>query len=192
MGKGWEGVRVCSGSTCTRNHENRDPKTTGLPKPVSRLIPHQSSCSLVDLQSKITSPSQANDQAMPNSTCDNAPNPQKTYLAIAGSRPPNPSLVVDLGVLKITDHNHPQPETICESLNKELSETSPTHIKLATVRWTAKGNLVITGAPSTTASSLQAAAPHISSILTKTLHLPPNTPLPPSVSVAGSAEPSRS
>src|SRR5712675_2210778 len=37
MGKGWEGVRVCSGSTRTRNRENRDPKTAGLPEPMSRL-----------------------------------------------------------------------------------------------------------------------------------------------------------
>src|SRR5712672_4484844 len=37
MGKGWDRVRVCSGSTRTRNRENRDPKTAGLPKPVSRL-----------------------------------------------------------------------------------------------------------------------------------------------------------
>ena len=38
MGKGWEGVRVCSGLTHTQNHDNRDPKTSGLPVPLSRLM----------------------------------------------------------------------------------------------------------------------------------------------------------
>src|SRR5712671_3870330 len=37
MGKGWEGVQVCSGLTCTQNHDTCDPKTMGLPIPLSRL-----------------------------------------------------------------------------------------------------------------------------------------------------------
>jgi hypothetical protein len=39
--------------------------------------------------------------------------PPRKYSAIAGSRPPNPSLVVDLAQLKLTDEDWPKLEAIC-------------------------------------------------------------------------------
>jgi hypothetical protein len=39
--------------------------------------------------------------------------PPKLYSAIAGSRPPNPSLVVDLAHLNLAAEDQPKPEIIC-------------------------------------------------------------------------------
>ena len=78
---------------------------------------------------------------------ENAKQPQRTYSAVAGSRPPNPSLVVDLAHLSLPAEGRPRPELICETLNKKLREVSPPQVQLAAVRWTAKGNLIITAGP---------------------------------------------
>jgi hypothetical protein len=105
--------------------------------------------------------------------------PTEKYLAIAGARPPNPSLVVDLVHLELAE-DRPKPETICRTLNTWLGEVSLPQILLATVRWTARGNLVITGGPASTPATLQLVAPHISVILAKTFKLPSDTHLPTS------------
>jgi len=102
--------------------------------------------------------------------------PQRTYSAVAGSRAPNPSLVVDLAHLEFPDGNRPRPENICEVLNKKLGEVSPPQAQLAAVRWTAKGNLIITAGPSSSPVSLLSAAPHINAILATTLKLPSHSP----------------
>jgi hypothetical protein len=39
--------------------------------------------------------------------------PTEKYSAIAGTRPPNPSLVVDLAHLKLADEDWPKPEIVC-------------------------------------------------------------------------------
>ena len=92
------------------------------------------------------------------------PNP-RTFSAIAGSRPPNPSLVLDLAKFGTDKGNRVKLEVLCLSLNEKLGQLSPPQVQLAAVRWTAKGNLIITGGPTSTPQSLQAAAPHISAIL---------------------------
>ena len=107
---------------------------------------------------------------------ENTQHPYHTYLAVAGSRPPNPSLVVDLAHREFPDGSRPQPELICDVLNKKLGEVTPPQVQLAAVRWTAKGNLVITAGPSSTPVSLLSAAPHINAILTTTLQLPAHSP----------------
>jgi hypothetical protein len=102
--------------------------------------------------------------------------PKRTYSAVAGSRPPNPSLVVDLAHLNLPVEGRLRPELICETLNKKLGEVSPPQVQLAAVRWTAKGNLIITAGPSSTPVSLLSAAPHINAILSTTLQLPSHSP----------------
>src|SRR5712691_9321025 len=102
--------------------------------------------------------------------------PQRTYLAVAGSRPPNPSLVVDLAHIDFPDGSRPWPESICEVLNKKLGEVTPPQPQLAAARWTAKGNLVITAGPSSSPVSLLSAAPYINAILSTTLKLPSHSP----------------
>ena len=107
---------------------------------------------------------------------EKAKQPQRTYSAVAGSRPPNPSLVVDLAHMGLPAESRPRPELICETLNKKLGEVSPPQVQLAAIRWTAKGNLIITAGPSSTPVSLLTAAPHINAILTTTLQLPSHSP----------------
>ena len=102
----------------------------------------------------------------------------KTYLATARVRPPNPSLVVDLAHMVPTEEDRPRPEIICNTLNRGLGSISPPQVSLATVRWTARGNLVITRGPSTMPHSLLAAAPHVTNILNEALKFSPNNPLP--------------
>src|SRR5712691_1649962 len=107
---------------------------------------------------------------------ESKPQPPRTYSAVAGSRPPNPSLVVDLAHMEFPDGSRPRPESICEVLNKKLGEVTPPQAQLAAVRWTAKGNLVITAGPSSSPVSLLSAAPHINAILSTTLKLPSHSP----------------
>jgi hypothetical protein len=102
----------------------------------------------------------------------NSKPPPKTFSAIAGARPPNPSLVVDLAPLSLAEEDQPKPEIICGTLNVRLGNISPPQAMLAAIRWTACGNLVITGAPNASSHALQAAAPHISAILTQAFKLP--------------------
>jgi hypothetical protein len=104
--------------------------------------------------------------------------PIKSYAAIAGTRPPNPSLVVDLAGLELPTEGHPRPEEICELLNRKLGKVTPTQAQLAAARWTAKGNLVVMGTHTTTPTSLQTAAPYISSIISRTLQIAKDNTIP--------------
>ena len=103
--------------------------------------------------------------------------PTRSYSAIAGARPPNPSLVVDLAHLGIKLEDQVKPEILCDAINKGLATISPPQVKLVATRWTAKGNLVITGNHTATPHSLQLAAPHISTLLSKAIKLPSDIPI---------------
>ena len=104
--------------------------------------------------------------------------PPHTFSAVAGARPPNPSLLVDLAKLGIGKEGWVKPEILCHALNKELAAITPPQLQLVAIRWTAKGNLVITGGPAATPHMLQLTAPHISTSLSRTLNLPSNSSLP--------------
>jgi hypothetical protein len=119
-----------------------------------------------------TTPSEkANPRSKQKASATSKPAP-RTHSAAAGSRPSNPSLVVDLAHLGVSTGNRVKLETICCALNDGLGRISLPQIQLAAVRWTAKGNLVVTGGPSSSPQSLQTATPHISAILTLALKLP--------------------
>jgi len=133
-----------------------------------------------DLHKKVTSTHPNNAQKAPSppkAKTKSNPHP-KTYSAAAASRPNIPSVVVSLATLKLAPEDRPRPELVCETLNSKLSAISPTMAKVAAAHWTAKGNLVITGAPPSSLSTLQAAAPHISNIISQAFQLPTSTPLP--------------
>ena len=102
--------------------------------------------------------------------------PPCTFSAIAGARPPNPSLLVDLAKLSIGKEGWVKLEILYHALNKELAAVTPPQVQLVAIRWMAKGNLVITGGPATTPHTLQLAAPHISASLLHLLSLPTNSP----------------
>ena len=65
---------------------------------------------------------------------ENTQHPYHTYSAVARSRPPNPSLMVDLAHREFPDGSRPQPELICDVLNKKLGEVTPLQVQLAAVR----------------------------------------------------------
>jgi hypothetical protein len=92
-----------------------------------------------------------------------------SYSAVAGICPPNPSLVVNLSHLSIAEKDQLWLEILCDAINRKLITILPPQVKLAAVRWTAKGNLVITGAPTMTLYTLQIAAPHIGTIISSLL-----------------------
>jgi hypothetical protein len=94
-----------------------------------------------------------------------------SYSAVAGIRPPNPSLVVDLSHLNIAEKDQLWLEILCDAINRKLSAIVLPQVKLAAIRWTAKGNLVITSAPSATPHTLQIAMPHISTTISTSLQL---------------------
>ena len=85
-----------------------------------------------------------------------------------------PSLVVDLAPFGINQKDQVKPVHLCSAINQGLRNISPPQVELAAIRWTAKGNLVVTGGPTSTPHTLQLAAPHISNIISTTLSLPSN------------------
>jgi hypothetical protein len=85
---------------------------------------------------------------------------------------------VDLAHLGLADDTRPRPKVICSTLNERLRQILPPQAMLAAIRWTARGNLVITGAPSATPHTLQIAAPHISTIFTQAFQIPSDKALP--------------
>jgi hypothetical protein len=58
----------------------------------------------------------------------------RTYSAVAGSRPLNPSLVVDLAHLGVSTGDQVKQEAICRALNEGLGRISPLQVQLAAVR----------------------------------------------------------
>ena len=85
-----------------------------------------------DIQKKVAPPSPKN-QLDPTATKrgkGNLNSTAKLYSAAAGSRPPNPSLVVDLAGLEIAAEDRPRPEIICKLLNKKLGERTPSQARL--------------------------------------------------------------
>ena len=54
--------------------------------------------------------------------------PSHLYSAIARSRAPNPSLVVNLEIFKFTVEARPTPKAICCKLNQQLSGISPSQV----------------------------------------------------------------
>ena len=84
---------------------------------------------------------------------------------------------MDLANSRIGEKGQVKPEILCQNLNKDLAAVTPPQVQLVATRWTAKGNLVITGGPATTPHTLQLATPHISASLSCSLHLSSNTPI---------------
>jgi len=102
-----------------------------------------------------------------------------TYASRAASKPSNHSIVVDLSSIPLDIKDRPRPELISAKLNSQLSSSYPQKIHIAAVRWTARGNLIITSGPNTPSQVLQSASPTISSILHKAFKQPTSAPPPP-------------
>jgi hypothetical protein len=78
-----------------------------------------------------------------------------------------------------TGKPRPRPGPICDGINEALSSSPHHQIKLSAARWTAKGNLILTGGPQVTAQQLTTAHSFISSAIAGVLadhvniHSPP-------------------
>jgi len=118
-----------------------------------------------NIQKKFTPPSNNPPPPPAQRGKDKAHTSPCTYLAVAGSRPPNPSIVVDLANLGDQIVVEPWPDIICRTLNQRLQDITLPQVHLAAVRWTQKGNLVITRAHPSTPQTLHAAVPHIMTLL---------------------------
>lgn len=95
------------------------------------------------------------------------PGPPPTYASKAAT-PQRPSLLMDTSSYTWPDPK-PSPADICATINASLETSNPTQVRLAAVKWTPKGNLVLWGNASTTTQQLSAALPHISEALQPTL-----------------------
>ena len=97
-------------------------------------------------------------------------NSTHTYASLAAS-PAHPSAVLELKVQQ--PEAGPLPAEICRSLNSQLKDR-PAHsqVHISAVRWTVRGNLVITAGPNTSEHHLKAALPDIASLLRFILGLP--------------------
>ena len=118
-----------------------------------------------NIQKKFTPPSSKPPSPPTQRDKDKVQSTHRTYSAVAGSRPPNPSIVVDLANLGDQITVKPRPDVICRTLNDRLQLITPPQVHLAAIRWTQKGNLVITGAHPSTPQTLHAAVPHIMTLL---------------------------
>ncbi|KAF8498979.1 hypothetical protein F5888DRAFT_1802400 [Russula emetica] len=97
------------------------------------------------------------------------PTPKPTYASKASSKPANPSLVIMLSHLAgNADFTRPRPVEICTILNNALSATPHNQTHVSAARWTAKGNLVVTGGHLTAVQQLQLASPLITKAFTNT------------------------
>ena len=76
----------------------------------------------VDALKKGNPPSHKDTKANANKAKPATPqkSPPHTYSAIARSRPPNPSLMVDLSHLGIKLEDWVKPEVLCDAINKKL------------------------------------------------------------------------
>ena len=87
------------------------------------------------------------------------------------------TLVVDLAKSGMGNGTQVTLAVLCHSLNEKLSQVSLPQVQLAAIRWTAKGNLVVTGGPTSTPHSLQATAPHISTSIPSLLPISTINPI---------------
>src|SRR5712672_2838610 len=73
--------------------------------------------------------------------------------------------VVDLAHWNLAASDRPPVETICKNINNDLATSSHSAVRLIAAKWTAKGNLILTGDTSTSLNVLLPAANHIAAII---------------------------
>jgi hypothetical protein len=64
------------------------------------------------------------------------------------------------------DFNWPQPVDVCTTLNNTLTASPHIHIHISAIRWTVKGNMVVTRGHTTSMQQLQLATPIIAKAFT--------------------------
>src|SRR5712672_1075613 len=73
--------------------------------------------------------------------------------------------VVDLAHWNLAASDRPPVETICKNINNDLATSSHSAVRLIAAKWTANGNLILTGDTSTSLNVLLPTASHIAVII---------------------------
>jgi hypothetical protein len=81
-----------------------------------------------------------------------------SYLAVAGARLQNASIILDLAQTPSAHAFRPRPVEICGLINDALMTSPHQQVRISAVRWTAKGNLIVIGGHNVMLNQLQLAA----------------------------------
>jgi hypothetical protein len=101
-----------------------------------------------------------------------------TYSAVAGARPKNTSVILDLTQTQSVHASRPRPVEICNLVNDVLTTSPHQQVHISAVRWTTKGNLVVIGGLDIPLQHLQLVALLILQAFTNTFTSAIN-PIPP-------------
>jgi len=93
------------------------------------------------------------------------PKPHQKLLGNSQSQTSTHSIVVDLAYWNLAESDRPPVETICKNINNDLATSSHSTVHLIAAKWTAKGNLILTGDASTSLNVLLPATSHIATII---------------------------
>ena len=104
-----------------------------------------------------------------------------TYATAAAMSTPHPSIVVTLSNSSIPVKSRPRPGLLCNAINRALLTSPFYQVRLSAARWTAKGNLILTGGPQVTAQLLSTAHSFIASAIAENLVGNDSNPLPPPI-----------
>ncbi|KAH9021265.1 hypothetical protein EDB85DRAFT_1895794 [Lactarius pseudohatsudake] len=78
--------------------------------------------------------------------------------------PPCPSIIVHTATKEPA--NRPPPHVLCDTINKTIKRTSHSHAHISSAKWTANGNIVLTGGHADTLQQLLAAEVPIADAIT--------------------------
>ncbi len=84
-----------------------------------------------------------------------------TYSAAARTRPKNTSIILDLAQTQTAHAFRLRPVEICKLINDTLMSSPHQQVRISTVRWTMKGNLVVIGGHDILLQHLQLVAPTV-------------------------------
>jgi hypothetical protein len=163
--------------TSSTAHSQTTPSVSSEIKEIKSSI-QALSRAMASLHKKANPPSKK--PTAPNvSAKGTTPNPTQTYSAVAGSRPPNPSIMVDLAHMGIAPQDWPKLDKVCDIITKALNNSPFQQVQIAAARWTAKGNLIVTGGHTVTAQILHTTSHLISEAIAKAFKMPTDSPPPP-------------
>src|SRR5712671_2818023 len=148
-------------------HPGETPPAPLVPSPSAELKEIRTTLktltqAIASIQKTLPSPN----NAAPAKTQHPSPKtPSKNFSAIAGAKPSTHSIVVDLAHWNLAESDHPPVEMICKNINNDLATSSHSAAHLIAAKWTAKGNLILTGDTSTSLNVLLPTANHITTII---------------------------
>jgi hypothetical protein len=144
---------------------------------IIKTSPQQLNKAVSGLQSKVNNnPTVKAKPPRGNATLAVPPTP--TYLAVARTRPQNVSIILDLAQTKSAHAFRPRPVEVCRLINDTLMASSHEQVRISTIRWTVKGNLVVIGGHNVMLHHLQLAMATIAQAFTTSYSAAVN-PFPP-------------